>query len=109
MYCSDTIRGALLLALSLFVCGSRAADNSTLTLAWDPNPEPNIAGYRLYYGPSNGPYTGTNQLGPTPRTTNPRHRARTRQRCRDRSCHDEARRERVTGLWRHRPSPPTTH
>lgn len=28
----------------------------TVTLGWNPNPEPNIAGYRLYYGTSSGNY-----------------------------------------------------
>lgn len=27
-----------------------------VTLAWDPNPEPDIAGYRLYWGASTGSY-----------------------------------------------------
>ena len=27
-----------------------------VTLAWDPNPAPGIAGYRLYFGTSSGNY-----------------------------------------------------
>src|SRR5262245_10812681 len=29
---------------------SEAAHAATLTLAWDPNPEPNVAGYWIEYG-----------------------------------------------------------
>ena len=33
-----------------------AADAAQVTLAWDANPEPDIAGYKLYYGTSSGTY-----------------------------------------------------
>jgi hypothetical protein len=41
---------------------------ASLTLAWDPNLEPDIAGYKLYYGTASGRYTsavivGTNIVG----------------------------------------------
>ena len=32
---------------------------STVTLAWDENAEPDIAGYNLYYGRSPGVYQGS--------------------------------------------------
>ena len=35
----------------------------TVTLKWDPNPAPNLAGYRLYYGTSSGVYTQEINLG----------------------------------------------
>jgi hypothetical protein len=45
----------------LVFCGltaSRAsAGGDEITLEWDPNPEPNVAGYKLYYGVASGTYT----------------------------------------------------
>ena len=38
----------------------RAAD---VTLAWDPNPEPSVQGYRVYYGKANGFYTDVLDVG----------------------------------------------
>lgn len=38
----------------------RAAE---VTLAWDPNPEPSVQGYRVYYGISSGFYTGVVDVG----------------------------------------------
>jgi hypothetical protein len=34
-----------------------------VTLAWDPNPEPSIQGYRVYYGKASGVYTGVFDAG----------------------------------------------
>ena len=34
-----------------------------ITLAWDPNSEPDLAGYKLYIGKSSGNYTQTIDLG----------------------------------------------
>ncbi len=31
----------------------------TVTLAWDPNPEPDVVGYRLYYGPISRSFTNS--------------------------------------------------
>ena len=41
-------------AMALQTLSSFATGN--VTLAWDPNPAPGIAGYRLYYGTSSGNY-----------------------------------------------------
>jgi hypothetical protein len=30
-----------------------------ITLAWDPSPDTNVTGYRLYYGPTSGTYTNS--------------------------------------------------
>src|SRR5205085_847430 len=38
-----------------FISQARATGN--VALQWDPNPEPDISGYRLFYGPSSGNYT----------------------------------------------------
>jgi len=37
-----------------YVC--QTAAGGTVTLAWKPNPEPNIAGYRVKYGTVSGVY-----------------------------------------------------
>jgi hypothetical protein len=44
------------LLIPLFAETSGAA---TVTLAWDPNPEPSVAGYRLYLGTTPGYYTSS--------------------------------------------------
>ncbi len=40
-----------------------------VTLAWDPNPEPDVVGYRLYYGTTSGGYTEMDELENTTTTT----------------------------------------
>ncbi|MFH1146882.1 MAG: BACON domain-containing protein [Pseudomonadota bacterium] len=37
--------------------------SASVTLAWDPNQEPDIAGYMLYYGASSGNYTNSVDVG----------------------------------------------
>src|SRR5256885_15055841 len=34
-----------------------------VTLAWDPNTETDLAGYKLYYGPSSGSYQSSVDVG----------------------------------------------
>lgn len=54
------------LALALALTASVSVKDSlagTLTLAWDPNPEPDIAGYLLSYGTSPGVHTTTVDVG----------------------------------------------
>ena len=41
----------------------------SLTLAWDPVSDPNIAGYNLYYGVASGVYTNVVQVGNTAQVT----------------------------------------
>jgi hypothetical protein len=48
-------------ALALVFAGT--AEAATLTLAWDPVPEPQAIGYKLLYGTSSGNYTTTITLG----------------------------------------------
>ena len=43
-----------------FIHGSHAAE---VTLAWDANSEPNIAGYKIYYGLQSGTYSDTVNVG----------------------------------------------
>ena len=39
------------------------ASAATVTVAWDRNPEPDIAGYRISYGTVSGVYTNTVDVG----------------------------------------------
>ena len=41
----------LFIILSMLVPAAHAAD---VTVAWDPNPEPDVAGYKIYYGNQSG-------------------------------------------------------
>ena len=49
-----------LLWLLLWTSGALAAD---YTVAWDANTEPDLAGYRLYYGVGSGNYTDSVDVG----------------------------------------------
>ena len=60
----STILALLLLAPASFAARS-------VTLAWDPSPESNLAGYRLKYGNSSGSYTQTVDVGNTTSATVP--------------------------------------
>jgi fibronectin type 3 domain-containing protein len=39
------------------------AHGASVTLAWDPNPETDLAGYRVYYGTASRSYSQTNSAG----------------------------------------------
>ena len=41
----------------------------TITLAWDPNPDPTVVGYRIYYGGASGVYTNMLNAGATTNLT----------------------------------------
>ena len=47
--------------LALFSAAHATAES--LTLAWDPSPEPGVAGYTLAYGTQSGKYTGWIDVG----------------------------------------------
>ncbi len=40
-----------------------AAHAGQVTVAWDPNPEPDVVGYKIYYGTSPGSYTASVRCG----------------------------------------------
>ena len=47
----------------IMACSAGAQTTRSVTLAWDQNPEPDIAGYRLHYGEATGVYTQTIDAG----------------------------------------------
>ena len=51
----------LILCLALLFSTAALADD--VTFAWNPNPEPDIAGYRLHFGDVSGVYTRTVDCG----------------------------------------------
>ncbi len=50
------------LCLVLLLCAG-SASAATVTLAWDPSPGTNVAGYHIYYGSASGSYTNTVDAG----------------------------------------------
>lgn len=56
---------ALWFWLSLIVCSELAQSAEQVTLAWNPNPESDIIGYRLYYGKVSGQYSQSVDAGNT--------------------------------------------
>ena len=53
-------------AVALFLSlTSQAKATGSVALLWDPNPEPDIAGYRLHYGTSSGNYAHLVDVGNT--------------------------------------------
>ena len=49
-----------------FVCGDNSVRAAAqVTLAWNPNPEPDVIGYRLHYGTSSGRYPQSVDVGNT--------------------------------------------
>ena len=55
------ILGTILVALGLEL--TKANASGSVTLAWDANPEPDIAGFRVYYGTSSAEYSHVIDVG----------------------------------------------
>jgi hypothetical protein len=53
----------------LLLVGASWSSAGTITLAWDPNTEPDLAGYKIYYGTSSRQYTVTVDVGNVTRYT----------------------------------------
>jgi hypothetical protein len=55
----------LILVFSIFSCllCIPHANAASVTLAWNPNTEPDVAGYRLYYGKASGTYESAIDVG----------------------------------------------
>jgi hypothetical protein len=55
------LRKLLVLAILGLLPSSASAGH--LDLAWNPNPEPDLAGYRIYHGTASRDYTGWVDVG----------------------------------------------
>ena len=53
----------VLLVFSLIFASTPEVRAAEVTLAWDPNPEPSVQGYRVYYGKASGFYTNVIDVG----------------------------------------------
>lgn len=60
IYCAAIL---LVMAGLLLPVFAGVACSATVTVAWDPNPEPTVAGYYMYYGTSSGRYTNNVDVG----------------------------------------------
>ena len=63
------ILAVILLSLTILILYSSTISTASVTLAWDPNTEPDIAGYKIYYGTPVGNYTEVVNCGNTTNTT----------------------------------------
>jgi len=48
---------------------SSAVEGGAITVAWDPNKEPGLAGYRVYYGTIAGSYNSCVDVGNPPKSS----------------------------------------
>ncbi len=53
----------VLIVFSFFFASTPEVRAADVTLAWDPNPEPAVEGYRVYYGKASGFYTNVLDVG----------------------------------------------
>jgi hypothetical protein len=60
--CVERLNRAIWVACVVFVTAA-TAEGAAVTLAWDPNTEPNVQGYRLSYGTTSGQYTTSIDVG----------------------------------------------
>ncbi len=61
--CSRTHALAALAVISIFLLSPSLCSAAQITLAWDPNPEPTVSGYRVYYGTASYYYTAVVDVG----------------------------------------------
>src|SRR5690606_9118553 len=59
------------LTFAFFSIAFRAEASQSVTLEWDPSPDADIAGYRLWYGTSTGSYQQSVEVGSTTSATLP--------------------------------------
>lgn len=57
--------GSILVLIPILLCPLfiQQADAASVTLAWDPNTEPDLGGYKLYYGKTSGSYESVVNVG----------------------------------------------
>src|SRR5678815_3077075 len=55
--------GAALTVAILMLAGVRLEAATSVTIAWDPNPEPEVTGYLVLYGTQPGVYSGRVDVG----------------------------------------------
>jgi len=53
----------IILLMFISVLLSQSAHGAQVTLAWDPNKENDLAGYKLYFGVTSGTYTNSINVG----------------------------------------------
>jgi hypothetical protein len=53
----------VLILIFLYPLLIQPADAASVTLAWDPNTEPDVAGYKVYYGKASGTYESVVDVG----------------------------------------------
>jgi hypothetical protein len=53
----------VLIVFSLIFASTPEVRAAEVTLAWDPNPEPSVLGYRVYFGKASGFYTNVLDVG----------------------------------------------
>jgi predicted phage tail protein len=61
----SSVGARILQILAAFFIGTISSHAASVTLAWDQNPEPDIAGYRVLYGTSSGVYAQALDVGNT--------------------------------------------
>jgi len=61
-FCSQRLR-VIMVALAIPALASTVQAFTSVTLAWDPNPEPDLAGYRVYLGTTSGALSLARDVG----------------------------------------------
>jgi hypothetical protein len=62
-------RSFAIVAAALFIAAALPVEAGTASLAWDPVPDTDVAGYRVYYGTSPTAYTSSVDVGNVTQTT----------------------------------------
>ena len=65
------LRTAVILTFMVLAAAARPAFSGTVSLAWDPVADTDLAGYRVYYGTAPGNYTQSVDVGNVTSTTTP--------------------------------------
>jgi len=62
-FCPRILILSVLAVIFILIAAVSASHAAQVTLAWDPSPEPNVAGYRVYYGTASRYYTAVIDAG----------------------------------------------